>query len=100
MRALRNAVVNSRRPLTSITAANNDLVDENVGTQIFAMALDSAELEATRQMAILNRVKYIRGGVLIVALVRPPRNVEMPKLSPEFPAKALMNLVSDLCESR
>lgn len=64
------------------------------------MALDADELESTRQMSILNRVKYIRGGVLIVALVRPPPNVDMPKLSAVFPEKALMNLVSDLCESR
>lgn len=64
------------------------------------MALDSKELAAVRDMPILRRVKYIRGGVLIVALERPPPNPQMPKLVSGFPQKALMNLVLDLCESR
>lgn len=64
------------------------------------MALDAEELAAVRNMEILRGFKYARKGVLIVVLLRPPPNPDMPTMVAAFPRKALMNLVSDLCTSR
>lgn len=68
--------------------------------QIFAMALDTDELVSTRALDVLTGAKYIRGGVLVVALLRPPPTPGMPRVAASFPQKALMNLVTDLCDSR
>lgn len=68
--------------------------------QIFAMALNADELASTRESDVLAAAKYVRDGVLIVALLRPPPTPGMPRVAPSFPQKALMNLVTDLCESR
>ncbi|CAM9704783.1 unnamed protein product, partial [Ectocarpus fasciculatus] len=70
------------------------------GPKIIAMVLDGGDLAATREMDALKGAKYIRGGVLIVALVRPPPSPDVPKMIATFPRKALMNLVTDLCETR
>lgn len=64
------------------------------------MALDSDKLDSTRQMDVLTGASYIRGGVLVVALLRPPPTPDMPRVAASFPEKALMNLVADLCDSR
>lgn len=64
------------------------------------MVLDAEEVAAARKMEILRSVKYARKGVLIVALLRPPPNPDMPRIVSNFPRKALMNLVSDLCTTR
>lgn len=68
--------------------------------KVFAMVVNSEDLGPAREMAIFRRIKYIRGGVLIVALVRPPPDPGMPKSIQGFPHKTLMNLVSDLCQTR
>lgn len=68
--------------------------------QIFAMALESDELASIRGLDVLAGAKYIRGGVLVVALLRPPPTPGMPRVAASFPQKALMNLVTDLCDSR
>lgn len=64
------------------------------------MALDAEGLAAAREMEILRDFKDARGGVLVVVLLRPPPNPDMPKRVAAFPRKALMNLVSDVCTSR
>lgn len=64
------------------------------------MVLDGDDLAATREMDALKGAKYIRGGVLIVALARPPPSPDVPRMVATFPRKALMNLVTDLCETR
>lgn len=64
------------------------------------MALDARELAATAEMEVLKGVKYIKGGILVVVLLRPPRFPGTPKIASAFPRKALMNLVTDLCDSR
>lgn len=64
------------------------------------MALDDEELSAVRNMEILRGLKYARKEALIVVLLRPPPNPEMPTIITAFPRKALMNLASDLCTSR
>ncbi|CAM9544048.1 unnamed protein product [Pylaiella littoralis] len=70
------------------------------GPKIFAMALDAEGLAAAREMEILRDFEDARGGVLVVVLLRPPPNPDMPKRVAAFPRKALMNLVSDVCTSR
>ncbi|CAN0324179.1 unnamed protein product, partial [Ectocarpus sp. 12 AP-2014] len=70
------------------------------GPKIIAMVLDGADLAATREMDALKGAKYIRGGVLIVALARPPPSPDVPRMIATFPRKALMNVVTDLCETR
>lgn len=64
------------------------------------MVLDGDDLAATREMDALKGAQYIREGVLIVALVRPPPSPDVPRMIATFPRKALMNLVTDLCETR
>ena len=64
------------------------------------MVLDAKELAAARQLDALDEARRIRGGVLIVALLRPPPTLGMPRVAASFPLKALMNLVTDLCGSR
>lgn len=64
------------------------------------MVLDADELASTRRMGVVAGATHIRGGVLIVALVRPPPTPDMPRVAASFPQKALMNLVTDLCDSR
>ncbi|CAM9110423.1 unnamed protein product [Ectocarpus sp. 13 AM-2016] len=70
------------------------------GPKIIAMVFDDDDLAATREMDALKGAKYIRGGVLIVALARPPPSPDVPRMIASFPRKALMNLVTDLCETR
>lgn len=64
------------------------------------MALDANELASTRELDVLTDAKYLPGGVLVVALLRPPPTPGMPRVAASFPEKALMNLVTDLCGSR
>ncbi|CAM9150446.1 unnamed protein product [Ectocarpus sp. 6 AP-2014] len=70
------------------------------GPKIIAMVLGGEDLAATREMDALKGAKYITGGVLIAALVRPPPSPDVPRMIVTFPRKALMNLVTDLCETR
>ncbi|CAB1119182.1 unnamed protein product [Ectocarpus sp. CCAP 1310/34] len=70
------------------------------GPKIIAMVLDGDDLTATREMDAQKGAKYVRGGVLIVALARPPPRPDVPRMIATFPRKALMNLVTDLCETR
>lgn len=64
------------------------------------MALDDDELARTEQLDAIEAAKRVRGGVLIVALVRPSPTPGMPRVAASFPSKALMNLVADRCDSR
>lgn len=64
------------------------------------MALDADELATTQQLDTIEATKRVRGGVLIVALVRPPPTPGMPRVAEHFPLKALTNLVTDLCDGR
>lgn len=64
------------------------------------MALNAEELTSTRALDALAGAKYINGGVLVVALLRPPATPGMPRVAVSFPQKALMNLLTDLCDSR
>lgn len=64
------------------------------------MALDADQLASTRGLDILTGDQHIRAGVLVVALVRPTPTPGMPRAVASFPEKALMNLVTDLCDSR
>lgn len=64
------------------------------------MALDGQQLVTTRYMEILKILERTE-GVLVVVLPRPPSlNPDAAKVHASLPVKALMNLVSDLCESR
>ncbi len=68
--------------------------------KVFAMALGADELASTQQLDTIEAAKSVRGGVLIVALVKPPPTPGMPRVAASFPSKALMNLVADLCDGR
>lgn len=73
------------------------------------MILNHDEPAAARRKVTIEALKGAKhsnyhpgegAGILVVALMRPPPNPNMPTIVAAFPQKALMNLVTDLCGSR
>ncbi|CAM9650238.1 unnamed protein product, partial [Scytosiphon promiscuus] len=81
------------------------------GPKIFATVLDDDDLAAAQQsidIQILQGAEYssdyehpdAKAGILVVAFLRPPASPNTPRMVAAFPQKSLMNLVTDLCDSR
>lgn len=67
--------------------------------QIYAMVLNPEEIAITTK--VLGMEDVVGPDTFIVALVRPEAPAGERRRSPQnVPRKALMNLVSDLCETR